>query len=498
MSLSDETPLAPFHLRDLAHGVEPPPWPRISRQRWYPAAIVWLTCIGAFIGQLDASIVQLALPKLASTFDVTLPTVSWVSLGYLLAFAAFLPIWGRLCDIYGRKLLYLGGYLVFSLATALCGFAPSIGWLIAFRVMQGIGGALLGANSIVILVSAVDRSRRAGAIGIFGAAQAVGVSAGPVVGGILLGDLGWPWIFWVTVPFGLAAVLAGWWVLPVSVSRPQDRRFDGRGAVLLAPALVLLVLAVNQLPEWGLLSPAWLGSLLAALVLMGMLIRQEARAAVPLVDLRLFRSPAFSAGAAAVVLGYAMLYAMFFLMSFALTRGFEETPEWAGLHLAVVPVALGLVAPFTGRLCRRFGQRRLPVMGMVLCMLALLALSAIAVKPEGRLDSGLCALAVFGAGLGFFIAPNNTNTISTAPPELSGEAGALLNLMRILGTSFGVAGAAAMLSWRAHLFSRFPAEWRVFAGRPLIAAAELSFACLAIVAVLAACLSRVGGRNSSQ
>jgi EmrB/QacA subfamily drug resistance transporter len=477
MDRPDSTTMVPFHLRDLAHGVEPPPAPLVARQRWYPGAVVALTCIGAFIGQLDASIVQLALPKLADVFDVTLPAVSWVSLGYLLAFAAFLPIWGRLCEIHGRKLLYLGGYLLFSIATALCGFASNIVWLVVFRVLQGIGGALLGANSIVILVSAVDRSRRAGAIGIFGAAQAVGVSAGPVVGGILIAHLGWPWVFWVAVPFGLFALVAGWWVLPVTAARTESRIFDWRGALLLTPALILLVLAINQLPQWGVLSPAFLGSVVAVLVLMTLLLRQETRTAVPLVDLRLFRHAAFSAGAAAVVLGYGMLYAMFFLMAFALTRGFDESAEGAGLHLAVIPVALGLTAPFTGRLCRRFGARRVPVAGMALCALALLALCVIAVKPGAKLDAGLCALAVFGAGLGLFIAPNTNNTIGAAPPELSGEAGALLNLMRVLGTSFGVAGAASMLSWRAHLFSRFPADWRAFAGRPL-----------------AACLSLVRGR----
>jgi MFS family permease len=137
--------------------------------RCYPWLIVGVTCIGAFIGQLDASIVQLALPTLGRIFDTSLESISWVSLGYLLAFASFLPIFGQLCEIFGRKVLYLIGFLLFTGASALCGLAPDLTSLVAFRVLQGIGGAMLGANSISVLIT--DQSRRARALGVFAAAQ---------------------------------------------------------------------------------------------------------------------------------------------------------------------------------------------------------------------------------------------------------------------------------------------------------------------------------------
>ncbi len=187
---------------------EPSPLRALTQLAAYPWLVVSVACLGAFAGQVDASIVQLGLPKLESAFDSPLNEVSWVAVAYSLAFAATLPIYARLAEIAGRKLMYILGFALFGLFSALCGFASDLPWLIAFRVLQGVSGALLGANSVVILVAAAGPQRRARAMGLFAAAQAVGVSAGPALGGVLLNSLGWHWIFWVTVPFAaLGAVL---------------------------------------------------------------------------------------------------------------------------------------------------------------------------------------------------------------------------------------------------------------------------------------------------
>jgi len=170
--------------------------------------------------------------------------------------------------------------------------------------------------------------------------------------------------------------------------------------------------------------------------------------AAPLVDPRLFGYPAFCGGVVAVLLSYALLYGMFFLMSFALVRGYGEVSVAAGLRLAVIPIALGVVAPFSGALGERLGSRALTVGGMAICIAALILLSAIMAGPSDPLAFLMVALALFGGGLGLFIAPNNDATMHAAPPDRVGEAGAMINLMRILGTSVGVAGASAMLSRR--------------------------------------------------
>ncbi len=204
---------------------------------------------------------------------------------------------------------------------------------------------------------------------------------------------------------------------------------------------------ISESYVWGPTSPIILGAAVAAVVLLSMFMRRERRAPAPLIDLDLFRITAFSGGIVAIVLSYAMLYGMFFLMSFALVRGYHDAPLMAGLRLAIIPVALGVVAPFSSTLQERLGLRTVLLGGMVVCVAGLALLGVGLTGSTASLPAVMAALGMFGAGLGLFIAPNNSSTISAAPGNRSGEAGGLLNLMRTLGTSLGVAGASAVLSW---------------------------------------------------
>jgi EmrB/QacA subfamily drug resistance transporter len=498
MAAQDGTPADDLRARNgVRHRAEPPPLAAIARLSFYPWLVVGITCIGAFIGQLDASIVQLALPTLATEFHGTLESVSWVALGYLLAFAAFLPIFGRLCEMFGRKLLYIGGFLLFTLATVLCGFSVNLPCLVVCRILQGIGGAVLGANSISVLVKAIDPARRARAMGVFATAQAVGLGLGPAVGGILLGAYGWRSIFFVSAPFGAVALVLGWITLPVTSDLSNDKVFDFWGALFLMPALIALVFMLNQVSALGLSSPLLLAALFAFILLTILLIRRERSFAFPLVNLRLFSVPEFSLGAVGVLLGYALLYGMFFLISFALVRGYHVSPLAAGLRLSVIPLALGIVAPFSGALADRFGARLIRVAGMALSLTALVVFAAIAPGPRIGLDLGLALLALFGAGLGVFIAPNNSVTMSAAPRSHSGEAGGILNLMRSLGTSLGVASASSMLSWRFRTLTLAPSSALIFKGAPLLGAVEASFALLMLFAVIAGAISFAQPRRSA-
>jgi len=483
---------------DVVTGVltaEPRPLGIFEKQASYPWLIVGVVSIGAFIGQLDATIVQLALPTLGKTFGATLESVSWVALAYLVAFASFLPIFGRLCEIYGRKSLYLIGYIIFITASLLCGFAADLGWLIAFRVLQGIGGSMLGANSIAILVAAVDEKRRGRALGYFAAALAVGMCAGPAVGGLVLGLLGWHWVFWVSVPFGLIGAIFGWLILPQTAAIDTRKVFDWEGALLLGPAIVMIVLALNQVTAWGGTSPFIIGLVAAAAVLTWLLVRRERNSSSPLVDLRLFSSGGFTRGVIAVVLGYALLYGMFFLMSFALEHGYGDSPQVAGLRLAVIPIALGLVAPLSGTLSDRIGPQLLSAVGMGLCLVGLIILALAEANPDTARPISTIAFVIFGAGLGVFIAPNNHATIKAAPANLSGEAGSMLNLMRALGTSLGVAVASSTLSWRLESATGLHQTWIPFAGHRTLGAIESSLAVLALMAIAAAILSLISNKR---
>src|SRR6187200_1967932 len=222
-------------LRDaLQKGREPPPADSVARLPSYWLFVIGTVCIGAFMGQVDSSIAQLLLPKLELEFNARLSTVSWVAVSYLLAMAAFLPIFGRLADMMGRKLLYTGGFLLFVLSSALCGLAPNLPVLIALRVLQGIAAALLSSNSVAIVVASAGPQLRGRALGIQAAAQAVGLSAGPAIGGLVLEILDWRWVFWINVPVGIAGAVMGWFMLPLSNNLPDDVRFDWKGALLIA------------------------------------------------------------------------------------------------------------------------------------------------------------------------------------------------------------------------------------------------------------------------
>ena len=290
---------------------EPAPAQFFVRRPSYPWLVVGTVCIGTFIGQVDGSIVQLALPSLEDAFGAPLDAVSWVALGYMLAFASVLPVFARLAEIAGRKTLYLAGFALFGLWSALCGVAPSLPVLIGFRILQGMSGALLGANSVVILVAAAGPERRGKALGIMAAAQAVGLSLGPALGGVLLGTLGWRWIFWVTVPFAVLGTALGWLIVPRTKAFAADSRFDTPGAILLVPALATLLLTISEAHAWGLSTPL-IACAIAAPLLLGGFIWRESRAPAPLINLGLFRSAAFSAGSVGVLVSYGMLYGMFF------------------------------------------------------------------------------------------------------------------------------------------------------------------------------------------
>jgi EmrB/QacA subfamily drug resistance transporter len=419
----------------------------LTRLAAYPWLVVSVACLGAFAGQIDASIVQLSLPNLESAFDSPLNEVSWVAVAYSLAFAATLPIYARLAEIAGRKLMYILGFALFGLFSALCGLAVDLPSLIAFRVLQGVSGALLGANSVIILVAAAGPGRRTRAMGLFAAAQAIGVSAGPAFGGILLNSLSWHWIFWVSVPFAVAGAVIGWLVVPVSTRLSSDISVDWVGALLLVPALTALMLAISKLNAWGALSFGVLGCAAAAILLLAAFIWQEKRTVTPLVHPDLFRSRTFSGGTVAVLLSYAMLYSMLFAMSFALVRGYHDALLTAGIRLALVPVALGVVAPFSGAAAES-RPRQVMLGGLALCVAAAIWLRWSFTGMPGSMLFVMAGLAAYGAGLGLFIAPSNSATLAAAPANHAGQAGGLLNLMRAFGTATGVASASALLAWR--------------------------------------------------
>ena len=454
-----EVPLSPASigaLRDaVLKGHEPPPAEFFTHLAGYRWIVVATVCIGSFMGQVDSSIAQLLLPRLEHEFSARLSTVSWVAVAYLLAMAAFLPIFGRLADMVGRKLLYTIGFLLFMLGSACCGLAPNLPMLIGFRVLQAIGAALLSSNSVAIIVMTAGEDRRGRALGIQSAAQAVGLGAGPAIGGLVMDTLGWQWVFWINVPFGLAGAVIGWFVIPQTTALPSDGRFDWTGAFLIVPALTALMTVLNEGHAWGTASPAFLASALLAVILLTLFIRTERHAAAPLVDLGLFRRSGFASGNIAGLMSWAALFGLFFLMPFVFIRAYGDSALAAGLRLSIVPVLLGVVAPIGGMLYDRLGARIVTAAGMVICVAALALLFVVLDGQPGSLPLVMLALAIFGTGQGLFISPNNSAIMAAAPAQLTGEAGGLLNVMRCIGTSVGIAAASSLLASRLQTLTGF-------------------------------------------
>lgn len=417
-----------------AHGGAARPW-----------SVVGVVCVGAFMAQLDASIAQLILPGLELEFHAPVGSVAWVSVAYLLVLAALLPVVGKLADELGRERLYRLGMGAFVLGSGLCGVAPTLPFLIGARAIQAVGGALLSANSVALIASSVGPERRGRALGIQSAAQAVGLCLGPAVGGLLLDTLGWRWVFWINVPVGLLGGLGALAFLPRSRPQPRRQPFDLPGALLLAPGLALLFLALHEGNRAGWTSAWLLGPAAGAGLLLTGFVAREHRAGDPLVDLKLVRNAAFASGAIAGMLSYVILFGVFLVLPFALIRAQADSSLRAGLQLAVIPAALALVAPLGGILSDRHGSRLPTVAGMVLVAVGLLLLGdTLDLHPDHRMLS-LAALVLLGLGQGLFIAPNNNAILAVAGPERTGAAGGLINLLRALGMSLGISLGSLLL-----------------------------------------------------
>ncbi|MCX4452360.1 MFS transporter [Streptomyces sp. NBC_01728] len=428
--------------------------PRGSRSRW-PATLTrerarpegirsrpnawWLAvgtvCFGAFMGQLDASVVTLTYGSLRTEFDTSLAAVEWVSLAYLLTLVALLVPAGRLADAHGRKLLYLYGFAVFTLASAVCGLAPSLPALVVFRVGQAAGAALMQANSVALVTTSAPRERMRTALGVQAAAQALGLALGPTVGGALVSTLGWRWVFGVNVPIGLVALVAGHYLLPRTRTRTPVAAFDWAGLGLLAVATTGALLGVSAAS--GLPVPGWgVGLLFAVAAGAGWaFVARQGRSTAPLLDLALLRVRAVAFGLVGALSGYLVLFGPLVLVPVVLTaRGSSELT--AGLVLTALPAGFALAATGGDRLLpHSLTDRGRCVLGARVFTVAVAAF--VAVPPA--VSWLVPVLVLTGVGLGTFTPANNTLIMGAIPERASGTGGGLVNMARGLGTALGVA-----------------------------------------------------------
>lgn len=425
--------------------------------------VVLLICSSSlFLAYLDSTILNVALPTIQRDFHASLSALQWVADAYLLVLASILMLSGSTADRLGRKRLFLLGLTGFSLGSLLCSFAPNVGWLIALRMLQALGGSMLTPVSLSIVRNVfTDPEERARALGIWSGVFGLATACGPVAGGILVTEVGWRSVFWVNVPIGAAMIVAARRYVPESRA-PRPRRVDVPGQVLMIALLGTVTYVLIEGPSAGWSSAGILAPLGAAAAALAAFVVVERRRAEPLLELRFFRSPPFSGASVIAVLAFVVLAGFLFVATLYLQQVRGESPLRAGLSLLPATAVMAVAAPVAGQLNGRRGPRiPLVLSGLFITAGAatLLGLTAAASYVTLAVAFGL-----LGAGLGLVNPPITNTGVSGMPPSQAGVASAVISTTRQFGNVLGVAIMGAMLSGGlAGAAASGPARDRAFA-----------------------------------
>ena len=420
-------------------------------RKWH---VMLAVAMGTFLATIDGSIVNLALPTLVRDLRSDFATVQWVVLAYLLTLATLILGIGRLADMKGKKPIYTTGFIIFTIGSLLCGLAPSIYWLIAFRVIQAVGAAMVVALGAAILTEAFPPSERGKALGLFGTVVSIGIVVGPTLGGILIDAFSWHSIFFVNLPVGIAGTALAIRFVP-AIQPPGGQRFDLLGALALFTSLLCLSLALTAGQELGFGDRRILALFAGFAVFLAIFIATELRTSQPMIDLRLFQNRQLSVNLITGFITFVAIAGSFILMPFYLenVRGFNT--RQVGLLLASVPLGLGIMSPISGMLSDRLGTRPISVIGLAILLAGYYALSTL--DGNTNLSGFMLRFAPVGVGMGIFQSPNNSAIMGSAPRERLGIVSGLLSITRTIGQTTGIAVLGA--AWASRVFA--------YAGGPL-------------------------------
>jgi EmrB/QacA subfamily drug resistance transporter len=399
--------------------------------------------LGVLMSILDTTIVNVAIATLARDFQTSLVTIQWVSTGYLLALATVIPLTGWAADRFGTKRIYMVAIVLFMCGSALSGLAWSAGSLIAFRVLQGLGGGMIMPAGVTILTRIAGSQRVGRALSLIGVAATLGPILGPVLGGWIVEDFSWRWIFYINVPIGLLALVLAWALLPRDRPATADR-LDALGVVLLSPGLAALVYGLAQTESSGGLGSAKvLLGLGAGVALVAAFVWHSLRAPHPLLDVRLFRSRAVAAAAATTFLLTAAFYGMLLMLPlyYQVVRG--SSPLVAGLLLAPRGLGAGIALFMSGRIVDRSGPGKVVLPGLAVAALSTLPWTQVTASTSHWLLGG--AQFVQGLGMGMAMQPALAGAYQTLERAELPRATAALSTIRRIGSSIGVALLAVVL-----------------------------------------------------
>ena len=465
----------PLASRHATHGLELAQKARAGRLGQY-SAFAGLA-VGAFMGPLDGSMVNSMLPILTRELQVDISTTEWLLTIYMLIQTGMMLTFGRLGDLWGHKLIYVSGLVVFMIGSALSALAPSPELLIGARAITALGSAALWANSAAILTHSFPAAQRGRALGMQSMMVQLGGSCGPPLGGIVASTLGWRAIFWIGVPVTLVALVLSLRFIERDEPRGRGERFDVPGAALYMLGLMSVLVALNQGHAWGWDSFGVLGFLGLGLGLLAGFVVLEPRVRWPMLDLGLFRERAFASPVLAMVLNFVSTSSIVFLMPLYLLLGRGLAPAEAGLILISQPLTMASITILSGTLSDRIGSRIPATVGMSILALGLFLLSWVDVSTPLLWIVGV--LVLIGVGVGLFNTPNSSAVMGAVPSGRRGVAAAILSTARTLGNTLGLGLAGAIFT-------------TVLAGRELtnpeyvVQAVSVGFAVGSVLALLGA------------
>ena len=417
-----------------------------TRTRWLALIVL---CLGDLMIVLDTTIVNVALPSIREDLGFSETSLAWVVNAYLLTFGGFLLLGGRLGDLFGHRRMFLGGVTLFTLASVTCGLATSQGMLVAARAVQGLGGAVVSAVALSLIMSLfTDAGERAKAMGVFGFVMAGGGSLGVMLGGILTDTLDWHWIFLVNVPIGVAVILLSLRLVPASRSAAVGGRLDVAGAVTVTAALMLAVYAVVKGNDVGWTAARTLGMLGLSAALFVAFVVLESRVSAPLVPLRLFKLRNVATANVAGVFWAAAMFAAFFVSALYLQLVLGYSPLQVGLvflpsNVIMAVFSLGLSA----KLVMRYGIKRPLSLGLLLAAVGLALLARAPVEGDVLVDV-MPGMLLIGIGAGMAFNPVLLAAMSDVAPEESGLASGVVNTSFMMGGALGLAVLASLAASR--------------------------------------------------
>jgi EmrB/QacA subfamily drug resistance transporter len=420
--------------------------PELSRQRRY--LVLAICCMSLFLVGMDSTVVNVALPSIGRDFHAPVSGLQWTVDAYLLVIASLLMLSGSVADRVGRRRVFQIGLAIFTLGSLACSLAPSLGWLVAFRALQAVGGSMLNPVAMAIVTNVfTDPRERAKAIGLWGSVFGLSVALGPVIGGVLVDSIGWRGVFWVNIPFGIAAIALTARYVPESRAATK-RSLDPLGQILVLLTLVTLSFGIIEGPDLGWGSAMIVTCFAVGVAAIAVLLAWSRRVAEPLIDLRFFRSLPFSGAALTAVTGMTAFAGFLFLITLYLqdVRGYSALT--AGLCLVPMAVLMAGSAPLCGRFIAAHGTRiPLIIAGTGITAGGVLLAFLTAASPVWYL---LLSCMVLGVGMGWVNAPITNNAVAGMPRARAGTAAGIASTGRQVGSSLGVAVMGSVLAAGLH------------------------------------------------